>query len=327
LVQFLIHRAQLPDSYAKTKSCALIPVSTTGTIFTNGFAFDLPLLTMMMQCELKGYPVVYPLLRYHASARIEGFVKRAFLQPHRQSLLFIVSVLGCRARYSIFGDPEVVEGHAGSLVLIALSIQDERLEEPKEILARIALTNPQAQEALADAPDLHFVLNSFQFAIEQLIGVCLEMLNRNPKFNVVKAIVYHLRPWVERLRLLPNHSFIIQGIPAQYQRFQLTTFFRESHDVFAELWQTMLRSADNNVVVLLCLFECDDAVVKEQLFAFLLEHEPLSSRATSRSAAASRTGTSFRRSESSRSPLCTGSSGSLFTRSRTTSTSAANRRS
>jgi hypothetical protein len=58
--------------------------------------------------------------------------------------------------------------------------------------------------------------------------------------------------------------------------FRISTVLnRESHDVFGELWQVMLQSADNSVVVLLCLFECDDSLVKERHFALLLEREPV----------------------------------------------------
>jgi hypothetical protein len=281
---------------------SLIPIISTGPIFTNRFPLDLPLLTMMVQCQLKGYPVLFSLLEFHGDILFGEFVTQSFLQPRRESQLFLGAILAnlTEGSFGIFNNVSAVEVHIGALVLIALQLESDRpadrqSEQPsehllaaKEILKSIAaviLKNAGAQTMIDEAEDFKFVPTLFGLATEQVIEMGLGILKRNAKFNVVKTIVRHLRPWFESLRLLPKHPSIVPGLPSRFRRFRVISFLDdmltvsqllspELHDVFADLWCLLIKIADNNVVVLLCLFESEDQQTKEKIFAYLLDHEP-----------------------------------------------------
>jgi hypothetical protein len=200
-VQFLKHWAQLPDCCGMIRSYALnslIPIISTGPIFTNRFPLDLPLLTMMIQCQLKGYPVLFSLLEFHGDTLFSEFVTQSFLQPRRESQLFLGAILASltEGSFTIFNDVSAVEVHIGALVLIALQLESDRpadrqSEQPsehllvaKEILKSIAtviVKNAGAQTMIDEAEDLKFVPTLFGMATEQMIETGLDKVEAEPE--------------------------------------------------------------------------------------------------------------------------------------------------
>lgn len=291
LVQFLIHWAQLPEGHEKIKSYAinaLIPIIHAGTVFTDGFAFDLSILEMMVQCQLNGYPVLDSLLLFHIDILLDEFVKNVFLRNRRESILFSEAILSA---LEFCNQENVLVNHVGSLVLLSMFFIPEHIDQAKSILTKIAKIFLQKDEesdqyqAIVDAETFDFVPTVFQFCLEQLIESAFEIIRSSDKVTVLSDIVNILTPWYEKIRLLPTHSYICQGIPSKYRKFTVITFLEsmlsvtnslseEQHDIFAQLWFELLRSGDNSVIVLICLFESEESVTKEKIFSQLLENDP-----------------------------------------------------
>lgn len=291
LFQFLIHWAELPDKFDKLKSYslnALIPIIHAGPVFTNGFAFTLSMLELMLKCQLNGYPMLDALLTYHMDILMNIYVRQVFLKPKRESQLFLDAIL---AALENCDDASLLLPSAGWLVLLALHCEQDNIDTGKFILTKIVVLllnqDPEGEtvKSLESSEDLSFAPTLCQFATEQVIDAALDILKDCTKLYVVKVLVELLKPWFSMIRLLPTRNFIMQGIPTKYRRFTVISFFdamfavstnltMELHDAFAELWCQLLQSADNNVVVLVCLFESDQQEAKEKVFSQLLEKDP-----------------------------------------------------
>lgn len=291
LVQFLIHWAQLPSQFVKIKSYALnalIPIIHAGTVFTNGFQFEMPILEMLVSCQANGYPVLDSLLLFHLDILLDEFVKQTFIRNRRESQLFLEAILTVLDYCENAGD---MQSHVGSLVLLALSCGNEKLDHGKYILCKLAQLfldkgdTTQASDQIEKEPNMDCALTFFQFATEQVIEAAFDIIRTCPKVTVVKSLVTLLTPWFEKIRLLPTHSFIVQNVPSKFRKFTVITFIDamfsisktlddEKYDVFTTLWFELLKSSDNGVVVLLCLFEYEDAKIKGRIFAQLLDTDP-----------------------------------------------------
>jgi hypothetical protein len=83
---------------------------------------------MMVQCQLKGYPVLLNFLEFHGDILFSEFVTQSFLQPRRESQLFLGALLVnlTEGSFSIFNDVSTVEVHIGAVVLIALQLESDR---------------------------------------------------------------------------------------------------------------------------------------------------------------------------------------------------------
>lgn len=344
LVKFLSHWAQLPNEFERIQAYAinaLIPIIHAGTVYTEGFSFEMPMLEMMVQCQLNGFMVLDSLLFFHLDILLDEFIKCSLLRPKREAQLFleaIISALMC------CNDASVLQTHVGSLILIAMYFTEEQEDAAQKIMRKIALlfldkagqyqnnvslsstrgAQPKKRQPPASMNDQEVgssviahnydenevtespqveeedtkeeeeeredltpenIVTKFQFAIEQVIDSGLEIIRSSPKITVTKSIVTILSYFFEKIRILPTHSFIIQGIPSKFRKFTVTTFFDlmysvssslndEFHDVFGTLWYNLLSNSDNNVVVLLCLFESNNAEIKERIFSQLLEKVP-----------------------------------------------------
>jgi hypothetical protein len=84
-------------------------------IFTNRSPLDLPLLTIMGQNQLKGYPALFGVLEFHGDILFSEFVTQSFLQPRRASQLFFGTILAnlTKGSFGIFNDISAVEVHIG----------------------------------------------------------------------------------------------------------------------------------------------------------------------------------------------------------------------
>ncbi|OHS98790.1 hypothetical protein TRFO_01838 [Tritrichomonas foetus] len=311
LVQFLIHWAQLPDEFEKIQAYAvnaLIPIIHAGTVFTDGFSFELPMLEMMVKCQLSGYPVLDSLLLFHLDILLDEFVKCSFLRNKRESQLFLEAILGA---LEYCEDASVLQNHVGSLLLLALFIaQDDHEDLAQKILTKVSLlfldkpqTNNQSNMSGQQRKEnnsqeennklifgednfsIESITNKFQFATEQVIEAGFDIIRVCSKITVSKSIVTILSYFFDKIRLLPTHLFIVQGVPSKFRKYTVISFFDamysvssklsdELHEVFSQLWYNLLQSTDNSVVILLCLFESDDDQIKEKIFTQLLEKEP-----------------------------------------------------
>ena len=122
LIQFLIQWADLPSGFEKLQAYAtnaMLPIIHAGTIFTDGFSFDLSILQMMTQCQLSGYPVLDSLLLYHMDILLDLYAQNCFLRNRRESLLFLEAIISALEYYD---DKSVLQNHVGSLVLLSLFI-------------------------------------------------------------------------------------------------------------------------------------------------------------------------------------------------------------
>ena len=291
LFQFLIHWAELPEEFDKLKAYslnALIPIIHAGPVFTNGFAFTLSMLDLMLKCQLNGYPILDALLIYHMDILMNEYVRQVFLKPKREAQLFLDAILAALENCE---DMTLLSPNAGCLILLAMHCEQENIDTGKFILTKIVVLflnqSPDGEtvKSLESSEDLSFVPTLCQFATEQVIDVALDILKDCTKLYVVKILVELLKPWFSMVRLLPTRNFIMQGIPTKYRRFTVISFFQamfavstnlnmELHDAFAELWCQLPQSADNNVVVLVCLFESEEKEAKGKVFSQLLEKEP-----------------------------------------------------
>ena len=290
LVQFLIHWAQLPQELSKIQAYAinaLIPIIHAGPVFAEGFVFDMKMLEMMVGCQLAGYPVLDSLLLYHADILLDEYVKNAFLRPRQQAQLFHDAILSVLSQTE---DSFMLQAHVGSLILLALHSAQECLDEAKMILRKIAALFLDVEDSFAkvmeESTDLKYVPNMFQFATEQLIWMAFDIIKSGRSVIVTKLLVTLLLPWFDKIRLLPTHRVIIQGVPSKFRKYTVMSFLYamidvsnvlgdERHDLFCGLWYELLRSSDNSVVVLLCLFESEQDDNKEKIFKQLLHGEPV----------------------------------------------------
>ena len=382
LVQFLTHWAQLPPEFEQVRSYAinaLIPIIHAGTVFTDGFIFELPMLEMLTQCQLNGYPVLDSLLLFHLDILLDEFVKSAFLRPKREAQLFLEAIISA---LEYCDDSSVLQTHVGSLILLAMFYAQDQEAAAEHIMLKIASlfldksrdlnnnnninainlrsTKPistqkkrnkkkEIQQRLDDAANSNSsdfenntneesksilahdqsssilynpndnednneddesdddeeddneeeeeeeeehedmspdnIVSKYQFATEQVIDSGFEILRISTKVTVSKSISTILSYFFEKVRILPTHSFIVQGIPSKFRKFTIMSFFDTMYsvssslndeylDIFSTLWQNLLHNSDNNVVILLCLFESDKSEIKEKIFTQLLEKDP-----------------------------------------------------
>ncbi|OHT03415.1 hypothetical protein TRFO_06631 [Tritrichomonas foetus] len=296
LFNFLIHWAQLPDEFEKLRGYALnalIPITHAGTIFTNGFEIDLTIFDMMVQCQMSGFPVLDSLLIFHFDILINIYVKQAFLKPRRESQIFIDAILTSLEQCD---STEIFHSHVGALILLAYNCGAENIEAARIILSKLAqlfLTrshDPQAEndsiKMVQSSTTLDYVSTLFQFATEEVIASAFEIIKESKKAIVVKTLSEYLMPWFTKIRLLPKGTYILQGVPTKFRVYTVLTFIDamfdvtkclndDQLDVFADLWYVLLQSADNNVVVLLCLSELEDTTLKEKIFSELLDRDQI----------------------------------------------------
>jgi len=291
LVMFLLHWSELPTTHLKVRTYslnALIPIMKAGTIFTDGFQFELSMLDVMLECQMEGYDVLGSLLAYHFDILFDVFVKQVFVRSRREASIFFEAVL---SSFESCSDADLLQSHVGSLLLLALFSGQDDPTLAKPILMTIAelyldqtLQN-DVLNAIENAENLDFVPIPFGFATEQLIEAGFEIMKSTEMVIAVKNIVYILAGWFTKIRVLPTNKYIVQGIPSKFRRFTVISFLEamssvsnilneEQHDSFAQLWFELLRSADNSVVVLVCLFEFENVSIKKRIFSQLLEREP-----------------------------------------------------
>ena len=300
LFNFLIHWAQLPDKYEKLRSYALnalIPITHTGTIFTNGFEIDLNIFDMMIKCQLSGFPVLDSLLIFHFDVLLEIYVKQAFLKPKREAQVFIDAIISALAQCN---SPELLHHHVGFLILLACIKGQEKSEISIPILVKLAelflnRSNRQpyansgtntndAIQMITNMTTFNILPTLFQFATEQVISAGFEVIKESKKDTVIKQIVEFLKIWFTKLRLLPKGTYIIQGVPMKFRVYNVLGFMDamlnitkiltdEQLDSFTDLWMELLLNADNKVVILSCIAELDDATLKEKIFSELLDRD------------------------------------------------------
>ncbi|OHT00499.1 hypothetical protein TRFO_32767 [Tritrichomonas foetus] len=315
LVQFLIHWAQLPPEFEKIQAYAinaLIPIIHAGTVFADGYSFELPILEMMLQCQLSGYPVLDTLLLFHLDILLDVYVKNCLIRNKREAQPFFDAIL---AVIDYCNDASVLQAHLGYLILLALLIgiryEEQNITyETKEpsiiILTKVAslfidtvhdhiikynqgngqiISESNDDSETRDNFSPKSIVNRFRFAAEQVIEAGFDILHVCTKITLAKSIVQVLTPFFQKIRLLPTHNFIVQGVPSKYRKFTVASFFdsmfevsstlnEEICDVFANFWYTLLQSRDNSVVVLLFLFENGSNEIKERTFGQILEREP-----------------------------------------------------
>ncbi|KAK8891665.1 hypothetical protein M9Y10_028885 [Tritrichomonas musculus] len=298
LFNFLLHWAQLPDKFAMLKSyarIALIPIIHVGTIFTNGFEFNIDFLDMMIQCQFEGFNVLNSLLTFHFDILIDIFIDQAFYKPKRESQMFF-DVISSTMKDADFITADMLYNYVGPLILLTLLYENEKFEMAQNILIKLAeifwKKDQDDISSLIDmikcATNLEFVPAAFQFATEQLIHCSLDTIKNSEKvkFVTLEQIVRCLKPWFGKIRLLPKSKYIVQKVPSKFRVYSTILLFfdemffvsgslsDEHFDMFADLWFEVLQSADNNVVVLLILSQLDDDTLKKRIFQVLLEKNP-----------------------------------------------------
>lgn len=288
LVQFLIHWNRLPEEFQRIRLYAmnaLIPILHAGTVFTEGFSFDLNMLELLVACQLDGYPVLDSLLYFHIDILLDEFVKNFILKPRRDAQLFLDAIMTVLDQVP---ESSILQAHVGSLLLLALYLGTISLDDANYLLQKIAALflegDGDFEEMIQNATDFDYVPNMFQFGTEQLIDFAFYML-RICKPTVTRVIVNLLIPWFEKIRILPTHSVIIQGVPSKYRKYTVMTFLEamlkvstaldeERNEIFTDLWYSLLSTSDNSTVLLLCLFESENDDDKVMVFTQLLNREP-----------------------------------------------------
>lgn len=300
MFNFLLHWAQLPDKLNVLKSyarIALIPIIHAGTIFTNGFEFNIDFLDLMIQCQLEGFSVLNSLLTFHFDILIDIFIDQAFYKSKRESQMFF-DVISSTMKESDYITADMLYNFVGPLILLTLLYGTEKFEMAQDILIKIAelffSKNHDLDEVntiiemIKNANNLDFVQTAFQFASEQVIHSSLDIIKHSTqiKFITLEQIVRCLKPWFSKIRLLPKSKYIIPKIPSKFRVYStILSFFDEMFDVskslseehfdmFADIWFEILQSADNNVVFLLVLSQLEDDTLKKQIFDVLLERNP-----------------------------------------------------
>lgn len=293
LFTFLYHWTQLPEEFDQLKAYslnALIPIIHTGTIFIDESLFDMTIFDMMIQCQFAGFPVLNSLLRFQFDFFINKFITQCFLKPKRESNMFIEVILSV-LKDKEFISHELLLPRAGALILLTDLCGQDKIPLAQEILTIIAThflsSNAKSTiDIIQDAQHLHTNVPSlFQFATEQLIQAAFEIIINSNKVIVVKDMVRFLKPWFSKLRLLPNNLNIMQRIPTKFKVYTVLTFLNEMFrvteslneeqlDIFGQLWYELLHSADNNVVVFLCLWEQKDQTLKQKIFTQMLDRNP-----------------------------------------------------
>lgn len=294
-VRFLTNWGQLSSDFGfeKLKAYsvnALIPILKSGTIFTNGFEFNLSMLDMLVQFDLADYSVLDSLLFFHSDILLSVFIKQVLLEDQRESQIFLNSIVTTLKKLD---DSVDIQQCGGSLVLLAIFCYSEQMNDQawRFILQRIAVLllnereDSDTVQMIDKAENISFVSDVFQFLTEQFIQFSFDVIKVSQKLVVIKMIVNFLKPWIEKLRILPTQGFIIPGIPTKFRIFSVLTFFNEilslsqslnneQLDIFSNVWYNLLKSSDNNVIVLLLLFEYEKNDIKQKIFEKLLDKDP-----------------------------------------------------
>ena len=310
-VQFLLHWGQLPKEFKKLKSYAinaLIPILNSGTVFTNGYSFELPMLDMLLQCQLSGFPVLESLLFFHMDVLLKEFIKRVFVNPRRESQVYLAAIIGALDKLD---NGKIINDLVGSLILLAKHCFENKNESWRFILEKLVLLlidpNQEGEtfKMIDRATDMSFVNTVFLFFIEQIIDFAFELIGETKKIIVVKTVIGYISPWISMFRILPTQNNIIPGVPARFRKFTVISFFdriialsnalsNEQYDAFSQIWYDLLKSSETNVSILLLLFESFDndesydetssekefinikpESIKQKIFSELLDNSPV----------------------------------------------------
>jgi hypothetical protein len=287
IAEFLVHWAQLPSPYTRLAAFALnalVALITAGNAFPDASNIDQPILDMMLKCQLDGYRVFDTLLLFHFDDLIEEFVKQLFLSPRTDSLEYLDAIIATLETENTI-NRRTLSAHLGTILLAVSFCHAERPDDGRTILLLLAKTfiDDNSEPLIRNAQNFDFVPTLFPFATEQVIQLALTMLIGCRQFIAVRRIVSALTPWFQNVRVVPTNNWIVQGIDPRFHKFDVKSFFTRMFDVsrdlpndlnevFGELCSVLLNAADNHNVVLMCLFEGDDPLIKERLFGQLMHH-------------------------------------------------------
>lgn len=299
-LKFLFHWSQLPtDSEPEINRIQNFSVNTlvliinSGPVFIEGFLFESNFFDLMVRCEMNGNQVLYNLLNNQISILLGQFVKNSLIRTKEENQLFLKPIF-----YAIdnCNDSDELENHVGSLILLSILLKKDKYKSYIIILSKIESLfsnfiglkneNDRKNKSKTEKYLKLNILKHFEFATEQIIESGLNiLLECKDNINLFKSIVESIQPLFTKIHILPTKRIIIQGVPSKYQIFTCVSFFNlmfkisESLDEykfesFSLLWYEILRTSDNNSIVLILLFENPNSEMKALLFSNLLDKNP-----------------------------------------------------
>jgi len=285
LVQYLMQWAQLPEGFEKIKAYsinALIPILSIGSVFSHGFSCELWLIEKMIECQLEGYYVLDSLLIYHPDILLSEFIKFVFYKPKLVSQLFQDSILNALNQIQ---EKSVFSINIGYIILFIQFIFEKRPKESFEILKSLAglFMDAKALKIIDGFSDLSFLSELFEFATEKVIEAGLCIIKHSKQTATARKIAKCLDPWFLKLRILPSHGHIVNGVTSEFRSYNVISFIEsmmsislslaeEHFDIFSKLWKRLMSVDDNSMIVLICLFDLKDSKSKQMIFLLLLEH-------------------------------------------------------
>ena len=287
MVKMLIHWVNIPGNFPKLQAYsmnALIPLISSGTIFTDGFEFEPKMLDKLISVQLEGYPVLDSLVLFHVDILLTEFISQYFLRPHRIAIIFANAVIGATDN---FVDVDTLQMHAGPLVLFAQDISEYMPDEAKALLIRLSdlFLDKSTSEMIEESENLDFVTTIFEFVTEQIISFGLNTIKEMAKLKLpVKHIIELITPWFSKVRILPTNSLITNcaGTMKKFRCFNVLTFFQQLADVttslddeqsifISMLWIEMMKLTDNSKVALIVLYTMEDTATKTKIFQLLCD--------------------------------------------------------
>ena len=287
MVKMLIHWVNIPGNFPKLQAYAmnaLIPLISSGTIFTDGFEFEPKMLDKLIAVQLEGYPVLDSLVLFHVDILLTEFISQYFLRPHRIATIFANAVIGATDN---FVDRDTLQMHAGPLVLFAQEISEFMMEEAKTLLVKLSdlFLDTSTSQVIEEAQNMDFVTTLFEFATEQIISFGLKTIKEMAKQKLpVKHLVELVTPWFSKIRILPTNSLITNcaGTMKKFRCFNVLTFFQQLADVTTSLddeqsifismfWIEMMKLLDNSKVALIVLYTMEDTATKTKIFQLLCD--------------------------------------------------------